>query len=439
MENDEFQEIINQLHTNTVTGLDLNDKGINTTQIIVLAAALHDNTTLQKLNLSSNLLKDNAVIAIAKALLKNTNLKVLILSHNKISDIGATALANALLQNNTLKKLDLANNSSIFFNDKGLIAIANMLKTNISLKKLNLSSVYTSNNSMIALEEALKINTTLKKLNISGDGSTSSTDRFTIIANALAINKGVNVLILTRMYITDAIFSAHAMTVANNIYLQDLDIFDNHIADSGAIILANALQRNQTLTRINLRENRIGDKGATALAHALLQNTTLFYLYLGGNVIGRPGVEAFKSALDINGTLQSLDWTEGSCHQTNKIAHDLINDLDKKLALNFIKTMNNIIKLLSGVEDGPLALICKFLFDTRRAELLTHQSINILRDNLTLSTIVTNTNGSVAFLIKAKPPLLSFQAFRKKMHLLKGEEGSNNIKCLKEETKASAT
>jgi len=443
MDNNKFQEIINQLHANTVTELNLNNKGVNTTQIITLAAVLIGNTSLTKLDLSDTRFTDNAITTLAAALSKNTSLKILLLKLVGISDIGVTALADALLKNNTLEKLSLS--CDIYNNiNEGVQKLAKALETNIGLKKINLSQAKLNSDSVMALSEALKINTTLKKLDLSSNNGL--TDASVIaIANALIINKGLNILLLKSNRITDTAFIALAQSLANNAHLHDLDITYNSIADKGMCALSNTLQSNRALTKVTLHTNLIGDKGAIALAKSLQKNSTLLHLDLGENdLIERPGVEAFKLALDINCTLQSLEWTGGEYNSyyntTPEIAGDLINDINIKLKQNLIKNtknMNNLVKLFGGLEEGPLALIFKFLFDdfdVKRAEEFTRQPINHLRNKLALSTIVSNTNGSVTFLVKARPPLLSFQAFREKMRFLKMEQGLNNITCLQEET-----
>ena len=55
---------------------------------------------------------------------------------------------------------------------------------------------------------------------------------------------------------------------------------DNEIGDEGAKDLAEALEKNNTLTRLDVASNSIGAEGAKALAKALEKNTTLIELNL---------------------------------------------------------------------------------------------------------------------------------------------------------------
>lgn len=57
-------------------------------------------------------------------------------------------------------------------------------------------------------------------------------------------------------------------------------ILGNNITDEGAIKLAHALTKNDTLYQLELTGNMITDRGAIALAQSLLQNHSLQQLDL---------------------------------------------------------------------------------------------------------------------------------------------------------------
>ena len=77
--------------------------------------------------------------------------------------------------------------------------------------------------------------------------------------------------------------------------MTSLNLEDNHIGDSGAQALAQALTNNTSLTSLNLTRNYIGDSGAKALATALTDNTSLIYLSLGSNNIRVLDIQALIS------------------------------------------------------------------------------------------------------------------------------------------------
>ena len=74
---------------------------------------------------------------------------------------------------------------------------------------------------------------------------------------------------------------------SNNTSLEKLILCDNDISTDGAIVLAQALRVNSTLTLLDLRENCVGEEGGGAIAAALQHdNTTLQTLLLAHNEMG---------------------------------------------------------------------------------------------------------------------------------------------------------
>jgi Ran GTPase-activating protein (RanGAP) involved in mRNA processing and transport len=86
-----------------------------------------------------------------------------------------------------------------------------------------------------------------------------------------------------------------------------LDLYGNHMADQGAIVIASALEINKTLTTLSFHCNSIHDKGAIAIAKALETNTTLTNLDLAYNNFGPDGLFALATSLKINTTLKKLN------------------------------------------------------------------------------------------------------------------------------------
>ncbi|KAF9176569.1 hypothetical protein BGZ50_000303 [Haplosporangium sp. Z 11] len=88
-----------------------------------------------------------------------------------------------------------------------------------------------------------------------------------------------------------------AETLKTNTTLTTLDLGNNSIKDSGAVVLSEALKTNLTLTILDLGINSIGNNGAVALSEALKTNSTLTTLNLEGNSVGVNGVLALSEAL----------------------------------------------------------------------------------------------------------------------------------------------
>ena len=108
-----------------------------------------------------------------------------------------------------------------------------------------------------------------------------------VLAEALKINSSVTALDLSRSYI-----GAHG----------DPGVVGAH----GAAALAGTLTENKSLRVLYLSCNTIGDPGADALADALTENKSLTELNLSYNNIGAPGAAALAGALTKNKSLRVL-------------------------------------------------------------------------------------------------------------------------------------
>jgi len=104
--------------------------------LIPLTDALHNNDTLQTINLSYLGIEDEGAKAIAEALKVNKTLKTLNLKYNKISDEGAKAIAEALKVNTTLTTIHLNHNN---IGPEGAKDLAEALKVNTTLTEMDLT------------------------------------------------------------------------------------------------------------------------------------------------------------------------------------------------------------------------------------------------------------------------------------------------------------
>ena len=75
---------------------------------IALAQSLHQNSTLQILNLSNNSIGDEGAVALAQALPKNHSLRYFSLSDIVIGERVASEFVQALAQNSSIKEMTLS-------------------------------------------------------------------------------------------------------------------------------------------------------------------------------------------------------------------------------------------------------------------------------------------------------------------------------------------
>ncbi|KAL0042382.1 hypothetical protein WJX77_010805 [Trebouxia sp. C0004] len=128
---------------------------------MVLAQALHRNTTLADLQISGNHLSDAAATAFGKMLQMNSTLEKLDLSWNNIKALGAKALAQGLLNNVSLHILNLAWNG---LENIGCTAIAQALHQNMGLQELDMSRTRMGPDACVVLSGALKDNSMMERL-----------------------------------------------------------------------------------------------------------------------------------------------------------------------------------------------------------------------------------------------------------------------------------
>ena len=126
------------------------------------------------------------------------------------------------------------------------------------------------------------------------------------LAVALAANRALTKLSITKNQIGDEGATALADALCVNGAMTDLDLSFNNIGGDGAKALANALRVNGAMTTLLLGGNKIRDEGATALADALHVNGALTSLDLSYNTIGDEGAKALGEALRVNGALTTL-------------------------------------------------------------------------------------------------------------------------------------
>ena len=132
-----------------------------------------------------------------------------------------------------------------------------------------------------------------------------------ILADVLKSNTTVTKLDLSRntVKIDDASVASLAEMLKSNTTLTKLNLSSADFGTAGAASLAEALKSNTTLTKLNLSVNTIYDAGVAALAEALKSNTTLTELELGLVCIRASGAAGLAEALKSNTSLTKLDFS----------------------------------------------------------------------------------------------------------------------------------
>ena len=99
---------------------------------------------------------------------------------------------------------------------------------------------------------------------------------------------------------------SHAQLLVKCPSLHHLNVSSCQIGDEGAVVLARALEANNTLKTLDLSHNSISDVGVEELGSALASNSSLRGLSLWSNRVFHSGAEALANGLTTNTTLQWL-------------------------------------------------------------------------------------------------------------------------------------
>ncbi|KAJ3209699.1 hypothetical protein HDU67_005993 [Dinochytrium kinnereticum] len=230
----------------TITKLDLSSNWIESGGAY-LGRSLQINRTLVTLDLSDNKLGLLGGADIAEMLGYNSTLRNLCLSGNTLGDKEAVHLAEGLRQNSTLQVLDVSHNT---IGDMGAIALGAGLAGNDSLKELNLAWNHIRSRGIGGFLMHIKDNPVLSTLNLQNNGLGENGQA--VGAYLLKTNAIVS-LDLSRTRITDAALITIAKGLEQNYSIKDLDVSENPFGDQGAPAFFKAILSSNCLRKIHLR------------------------------------------------------------------------------------------------------------------------------------------------------------------------------------------
>jgi len=361
--------------------LDLEDGKMGDAGAQVLAAALHNNTSLKHLNLALTSIGNAGAIALAEALKKNQGLQVLNLYCNSFTT-ATKCIAKAMETNTTLLDLNVSGNRR---DETKPLRFAKMLMTNKTLQRLDISHLGMRGSDLFA--DALKTNTTLKYLNLSGNLiSEKYTKKY---AEALESNTTLEEFVFgwndffSPIEILDRMIQgfddrnqiqlntqAFAKWLATTKTLKSLHLESVWLGDAGALILAEGLKHNTSLTHLDLMQNKIGHKGLIAIAQALDKHPNFKSLEVHLNQVTKTSFNSLNLLLKHNLNLQTpvikdprlnRDGVSASFQKTQKRYMDgLKKTQEKNESLRHKYRSDLFPRAIEGVIPLPLD-VCKLV------------------------------------------------------------------------------
>ena len=305
-------------HNSTIRKLDLSSNGLEAGDCNTLAEAIKHNSTITQLDLSDNDLGTTDFATLAEAIKHNSSITNLNLSHNELFDADCTALAEVIKHNSSLTQLNLS--------DIGLYAatsptLAEAIKQNTLITQLNLSQNELSDGDCSTLAEAIKHNSAIRQLNLSHNKLGKDHCRAC---------------------------STLAEAIKRNSTIRHLDLSNNDLGFSDCAALGEAIKHNSTITQLNLSHNELNydPYDDSALADAIKSNLTIRHLDLSNNDLGVNNLNRIEmsKAITQNSTITHLNWS------TNYIDDDDCTVLAEAITCNSALTQLNL-------SDNKLGLI----------------------------------------------------------------------------------
>lgn len=227
--------------------------------------ALVGNTFIKHLSIRGCNMTDEEAASLSIALMDNKSISHIWLGYNDITSEGVEYLIATLESNNSIVYLELDGNEDI---DPGLEEeIRSILEPR--------EEAYGSRPEIDAVDEVGQLmervcnnDCTLTKLNLSSMGIGTRPDALTMF-DALADNTYIQTMDLSNNEVDDDCVSSISMALIENKSITHLNLADNAISSEGAEYLIGTLNANETLREIKLSGNQI-DNVITEEIHAML-------------------------------------------------------------------------------------------------------------------------------------------------------------------------
>lgn len=155
--------------------------------------------------------------------------------------------------------------------------------------------------------------------------------------------KGYTYLDLTGTKMGDKGAMILAEALKQNRSLTGISLQDNEIENEGAIALSGAFKIHPSLKDVDLMINKIGDKGALMIADMLKTNRVIKKFTLSDNPITESGLRNIENALKFNGSIE-----EFNCNR--------IRIPDQEKAKGFIDRIEELLKANKVASEQALEL-----------------------------------------------------------------------------------
>jgi Ran GTPase-activating protein (RanGAP) involved in mRNA processing and transport len=361
--------IVKMIEENKVlSNLNMANCGLQRSSPIVIKACTN-HAALTSLNLSGNTLKDEGCTAV-KAFFASATCKLLSLSlvENQITCRGAVRLADALRVecpgSQSLEELHLANNE---IGSKGCEALANAIREHPKLRLLDLS------------------HNMLLKLGVDENGYRlpDSNEGLASLFLALESAPALRVCLLGNCGIVSSMPQAVVPSLAR-MSLEHLSLCENRFGDAGGLLIAEGLQRNQSLERLDISQCAM-DASMTQIAASIANHKKLKHVKLAQgqwDVYGCGIIEAVRH----NTVLLSID-----------LGRDALEHVRAALARNKAQKVESAAPLLANMQAEvnkdakDLQMTIECIVDEARLKDKATDALKLLREKQKAASLQMKT------------------------------------------------
>mmetsp|Transcript_13880 Transcript_13880/g.21555 ORF Transcript_13880/g.21555 Transcript_13880/m.21555 type:complete len:442 (+) Transcript_13880:114-1439(+) len=349
--------------------------------------------TLDTVDLRPSTFTTSDIRNVLLPLMTNLSIRVLYLPMDRIDLVCAKTITMMTMKNvgPPFEELHLSNLPSEEHTDseptsrKIASMIISSLKQNKHIKKLHITPQAVLHQSIpSSIASILYDNTVLTSLNLRGCGISHA--GATKISCALASNASITVLDLSNNQLGNAGICSVALALELNSTIQKLKLSGTNISQGGEAMVE-ALALNKSLEVLDMSRNLLDDVVVTKLARSLKLNTSLRQLSLRSNSFSTIGAlclslalydpKNLQTVLDCNHTIQFLDI------DSNQLSSECIMHTNKPLRWN----------ALSGTENETIRKkVSAFLLESESNYLSFR---DYFEDTTTVQHLLPNVLGSI--------------------------------------------
>ena len=273
-----------------------------------IAEAMAKKTCLHCIDLSDNAISDQSAMFITSVIVNNTNIWKLKFSNCKLQNAGLQQLFQATAKITSLVHLDLSNN---LFTDVTVDAL--MVHQNVSLEYLNISGCCEKatdferiTHSLVTLKSLTHLDLSCNVINI-----TSAENIAIIIAN----NTFLEYLNLSKCEFRKSAFLKVLCALQNTHYMKQLDLNSNSVDYAEATEIATVVSKNPYLDKVNFGNCNLTGRGAKKILSSLRNHTSLKHFDISSKTITNYVVNDIVDVIDSNTQLTHFNISDSNIQE----------------------------------------------------------------------------------------------------------------------------